>query len=192
VGETDTVWRDPVDTVSNIIGGQGLISTWHRWRYGINGDTLLFQNQEAANAIENASVPTQLIYTGDVIDDTLDVYVEGDVLDNVLSIVDGKNAHGQAWIPTFPDDPTGDIFGTGLLHTPGDGIDVLCNTGTHQYDTVIVADGSSEVKLHIFDTNYGDNVDMKNDDTGPSNVQCASNNDATANCGLLIEIGQIL
>jgi len=192
VGETNTVWHDPIDTVENIFGKPGIFSTWHRWRYGVNGDDLLFQNQEAANAIENASIPNQLIYTGDVIDDTLDVYVQGDVLDNyVLSAVDGKLAHGQVWIPTYPDDPTGGLF-DGLLHSPGDGIDVLCNTGTHQYDTIIVADGVNEVKLNIFDTNYVDNVDMKNDDTGPLGATCASNNDPTANCGLLIEVGQLL
>ena len=35
-------------------------------------------------------------------------------------------------------------------------------------------------------------VDMKNTDAGPGGTDCASSNDPTAGCGMVVEVGQLL
>jgi hypothetical protein len=176
---TDTVYRDVVDTLMHDTVGNGLISTWHRRRYDINGDTLLLQTGDPLE-------PTSLFYTGDPLDDAASIYIKGDLVDTlVMDTIQNYRkgtGHAQVWIPTFPS-----------LTDPADDSLVLgCNLGTHQYDTIVVSDGSTPIELTFFDTNYDDNVDMKNSDAGPAGAECASSSDPDPACGFVIQVGQLL
>jgi len=178
---TDTVYRDVVDTVVRDLSPltDGLISTWHRRRYDINGDTLLLQTGDPLE-------PTSLFYTGDPLDDAASIYIKGDLVDTVvMDTIQNYRAgtgHAQVWIPTFPDP-----FGA-----PDAAINPGCNLTTHQYDTIVVSDGVTPIELTFFDTNYDDNVDMVNSSAGPGNVDCTSSNDPDPACGFVIQVGQIL
>jgi len=67
-------WFDPIDTVSVAADAQGVVSTWHPFRYILNGRP-------------NPDYPQTLTYTADPLADPFDIYVNG---------------HATQWVPVLP------------------------------------------------------------------------------------------
>jgi hypothetical protein len=120
-------WRDPLDEVAAVADARGVVSTWHPFRYVLNGRP-------------SPDYPGEIFYTGNVLDDPFDIYV---------------NTRPQTWVPVLP-----------TVLDSNNAVTLGCNAIDHHYATTVLSDGVNPTVLNVYDLNYADDADVNNPGAG--------------------------